>query len=710
MNTDKNTDRSRAPRALIAMSGGVDSSTAAFLMKDAGYDCIGVTMRLFDNAEAGIRTEKACCSLDDVADARFVAARLGMPYYVFDFQDDFRSAVMDRFVHSYETGCTPNPCIACNRYLKFERLFRRATELGCDYVVTGHYARVERDEKTGRFLLKKAVDANKDQSYVLYSLTQEQLAHVQFPLGGMTKPDVRDLAEAQHFVNARKHDSQDICFVPDGRYADFIERYTGKQYPEGNFTDRDGHVIGRHKGIIHYTIGQRKGLGLSLPEPMFVCRVNPEDNTVVLGKNEDLYSRELLAKDVNLITTDHIDGTMRLTAKVRYRQPDRPATVTQSADGTLRVVFDEPQRAITRGQAVVLYDGDTVVGGGTITDVPFPPAGASPRPAAAAPAAAPAPGAFAASSAAPAPAARASSAPRAAAPASAAPAASPDPAAASAALRQKRTALEDGLRRLGRAAVAYSAGVDSTFLLKTAVDTLGPDNVLALTAVSGVLPAHDRRAAAAFCKENGIRHMEVPFSVFQVEHFAENPANRCYYCKLALMRQMQSAARENGFTLLCDGSNFDDTQDYRPGAAALRECGVDSPLQAAGLTKADIRTLSRELGLPTWNKPSAACLASRIPYGHQIAPEQLRVIEQAEGFLTARGYTDVRVRLHENVARIEVSPSQIARMAQPAEAALVSARLHAMGFAYVTLDLTGYRTGSLNETVPGARAEERNAK
>ncbi|MBQ8187245.1 MAG: tRNA 2-thiouridine(34) synthase MnmA, partial [Clostridia bacterium] len=293
-------------KAIIAMSGGVDSSVAACLMKQRGFDCIGVTMKLFANEDIGIPREHSCCSLDDVEDARSVARMLGIPYYVFNFSDRFREDVIARFISAYENGRTPNPCIDCNRYLKFDKLYHRAKELDRDFVVTGHYARIEQDTETGRYLLKKAVDPAKDQSYVLYSLTQEQLAHTLFPLGSMTKPDVRKIAEEQGFINARKHDSQDICFVQNGSYADFIEEHTGRSYPAGNFVDRDGNILGRHRGIIRYTIGQRKGLGLALPEPMYVYAVNPSDNTVMLGKESELYTRELTAKDINLISLPFI--------------------------------------------------------------------------------------------------------------------------------------------------------------------------------------------------------------------------------------------------------------------------------------------------------------------------------------------------------------------------------------------------------------------
>lgn len=350
-------------KAMIAMSGGVDSSVAAYLMKQQGYDAIGVTLRLYDNEDAGI-DDKTCCSLDDVEDAASVAYRLGMKHYVFNFRDDFKSEVIDRFIDAYENGRTPNPCIDCNRYIKFKRLLERAAQLDYDYVVTGHYAQVV--EENGRFLLKKGFDHTKDQSYVLYSLTQEQLKHTILPLGGMSKAQVREIAEANGFINAHKSDSQDICFVPDGDYAGFIERYSGRTYPNGEFVDLEGNVLGEHKGIIRYTRGQRKGLGLALPQPMYVCRTDLLENKVILGLNDDLFSKELDADDINLIACDKIDAPIRVEAKVRYSQSAQSATVWQTGEDRLHIEFDEPQRAITKGQAVVMYDGDTVVGGGRI--------------------------------------------------------------------------------------------------------------------------------------------------------------------------------------------------------------------------------------------------------------------------------------------------------------------------------------------------------
>ena len=354
-------------RALIAMSGGVDSSVAAMLMCREGYECIGVTMKLYDNEDIGLSKGHTCCSLDDVEDARGVAYQLGMRFYVMNFKEDFSEKVIDRFVDAYETGRTPNPCIDCNRYMKFAKLYHRAQEVGCDTIVTGHYARIEYDENRGRWLLKKSKNTAKDQSYVLYFMTQEQLAHTRFPLGEFeTKEEVRSLAAEYHFTNAGKHDSQDICFVPDGNYAGFIERRTGKKYESGSFVDTEGRILGEHKGIIRYTIGQRKGLGLALPAPLYVCRKDMKNNTVILSPEEGLYTKELMADDFNWIALEAPKEPIRVTAKTRYHAREAAATAVSLADKTVKIVFDEPQRAITSGQAVVLYDGDVVVGGGTI--------------------------------------------------------------------------------------------------------------------------------------------------------------------------------------------------------------------------------------------------------------------------------------------------------------------------------------------------------
>lgn len=350
-------------KALIGMSGGVDSSVAALLTQREGFDCIGATMRLYTGEQDG-----TCCSLDDVEDARSVAFRMGIPFYVFNFSHDFEDKVMKPFVRCYQNGLTPNPCIECNRHLKFDRFLRRAEELECDYIVTGHYARIARTAG-GRFCLQKAVDEGKDQTYFLCTLTQHQLAHTRFPLGSLTKAQARAIAEEQGFVNARKRDSQDICFVPDGDYMTFLEQYTGQKSTPGNFLDESGHIVGVHKGAAGYTLGQRKGLGLAMGAPVYVCDKDMDANTVTVGPNESLLHRALIADDWNWMTVEALTQPMRVKAKTRSRMTEQPATVYPMENGFAKVEFDEPQRAITPGQAVVLYDGDLVVGGGTITKV-----------------------------------------------------------------------------------------------------------------------------------------------------------------------------------------------------------------------------------------------------------------------------------------------------------------------------------------------------
>ena len=353
----------RDTKALIAMSGGVDSSVAAYLTMQEGFVCSGATMRLY-NGEDGV-----CGSSEAVNDARSVADRLGIPFYVFDNTEDFRCRVIDSFVSAYEQGLTPNPCIQCNRHLKFSRFLEQAQALGCEYIVTGHYACIRQDPATGRYLLCKAADSAKDQSYFLYALSQQQLAHIRFPLGSFTKDQIRSIALEQGFVTARKRDSQDICFVPDGDYAAFLTRYTGKSYPCGDFLDIDGKIVGKHNGAVGYTLGQRKGLGLAMGAPVAVCGKNMAANTVNVGPDEGLVHTTLLAKDWFFFPFDSLAEPIRVKAKTRSRMVEQPATVYPEADGVCRVVFDEPQRAITPGQAVVLYDGDVVIGGGTITEV-----------------------------------------------------------------------------------------------------------------------------------------------------------------------------------------------------------------------------------------------------------------------------------------------------------------------------------------------------
>ncbi len=355
----------RKKRVLVAMSGGVDSGVAAYLLKAQGYECIGVTMKLFGNETLSLDKGHPCCTLDDVEDAREVAGRMGIPHYVFNYSEDFEEKVIQPFINAYERGETPNPCIDCNRFLKFDRLHRRARELKCDYIATGHYAQILADG-TGGFRMAKAVDLSRDQSYVLYPIPREQLAQTLFPLGGLTKAEVREIAQREGFVNARKHDSQDICFVPDGDYLAFMERHTGKTYPEGDIIDQSGKVVGRHRGAAGLTIGQRRGVGVSSSGRIYVCSKCMADNTVTVGPEEALYSPGCAAADWNWLIAPP-ERPFEALAKTRYRQTEQPVTVIPEGD-RVRLAFAQPQRAVTPGQAAVVYDEKgAVLGGGTIT-------------------------------------------------------------------------------------------------------------------------------------------------------------------------------------------------------------------------------------------------------------------------------------------------------------------------------------------------------
>lgn len=354
-----------AEKVMVGMSGGVDSSVCAALLISGGFEVAGVTLRLYDGEEYDAGLTKTCCSLSDVEDAKAVCVRLGIPHYVFNFKKSFEKEVINRFVDEYIGGGTPNPCIECNRRIKFGEMLERAELLGFDKIATGHYATVKRDEN-GRFLLCRAADRSKDQTYVLYSMTQAQLSRTLFPLGELTKSRVREIASENGFVNASKPDSQDICFVPDGDYASFIERFTGKASKHGSFVDENGNILGEHSGIIRYTVGQRKGLGIALGKPAFVTEKRPFSNEVVLGSNESLFKKTVTVDALNFIPFDSLNGEMRVTAKLRYRHEEQPAVIYPAENGRVIIEFDEPQRAPSPGQAAVFYDGDTVVGGGTI--------------------------------------------------------------------------------------------------------------------------------------------------------------------------------------------------------------------------------------------------------------------------------------------------------------------------------------------------------
>ena len=353
-------------KVAVGLSGGVDSSVAAYLLKEQGYDVIGITMQIWQDENPIDMAENAgCCGLSAVDDARRVADMLDIPYYVMNFKHEFKKNVIDYFVDEYVHARTPNPCIACNRYVKWEALLNRAMELSCDYIATGHYARITR-LSNGRYALRKSATVKKDQTYALYNLTQNQLSRTLMPVGEYEKDEIRRIAQEIGLLVADKKDSQEICFIPDNDYASYIKKETGRQFPQGNFVDLQGNVLGHHKGIIHYTIGQRKGLGLSLGKPAFVLELRPDSNEVVIGTNEDTFHSELIANHMNAMAVDSFDHEMHVTAKIRYSHQGAPCTIKKIDNERIVCSFEEPVRAITPGQAIVFYDDDIVVGGATI--------------------------------------------------------------------------------------------------------------------------------------------------------------------------------------------------------------------------------------------------------------------------------------------------------------------------------------------------------
>jgi tRNA-specific 2-thiouridylase len=381
-------------RIVVAMSGGVDSSVTAALLKRQGHDVIGVTLNVWPeehtagsgadgagglpgglvlDAGATSTRSKACCGNSAVDDARRVADLLDIPYYVLNFRELFREYVIADFVREYTRGRTPNPCVRCNQHVKFRPVLQRAAALGADFVATGHYVRRDQHPATGRFRLRKALDHSKDQSYVLFPMQQDELARTLFPLGDLPKTETRRLAHAFGLPVAAKAESMEICFVPDNKYSRYVAQHAPASAEPGPILDVDGRCIGQHPGIIHFTIGQRRGLGIASAEPLYVVGIEAERNALVVGPDKDLLCRELVAEDLNLVALPALDGPVRCRARVRYRMHEAPATLEplpEEGEGVVRVVFDEPQRAITPGQAVVLYDGDVVLGGATISRAP----------------------------------------------------------------------------------------------------------------------------------------------------------------------------------------------------------------------------------------------------------------------------------------------------------------------------------------------------
>lgn len=353
---------------MAAMSGGVDSAVAAFLLKEKGYECKGVTLKLFENEDIGIFGERNCGSDEDINDAKKVCEKLGMEHEVLNLRDKFKKCVMDNFAEQYFCGLTPNPCIECNKHIKFTSILDAFQKDSFTHVATGHYCSIVFDEGSGRYLIKKAIDCSKDQTYVLYGLSQETLSRTLFPLGGMTKTEVREIAEEHGFINARKKDSQDICFIKDGNYRNFLEYHSGKALTEGDFILPNGTFVAKHKGVPCYTIGQRKGLGIAWEHPLYVISKDSESNTVIVGKEELLFTNRVIVEDVNFVAVSSLSSPMKATAKLRYHQSESECVIHPLENGKVLLEFDKPQRAVTPGQAAVFYDGEYVLGGGTITN------------------------------------------------------------------------------------------------------------------------------------------------------------------------------------------------------------------------------------------------------------------------------------------------------------------------------------------------------
>lgn len=354
-------------KVVVGMSGGVDSSVAAYLLKEQGYDVIGVTMQVWQEDEEYEANEGGCCSLSAVEDARMVAYKLDIPFYVMNFKDIFKKNVIDYFIDEYMEGRTPNPCVACNKYIKFDALLKKAMDLGADYVATGHYATIEKDGD--RYLLRKSEDDRKDQTYALYNLTQHQLAHTLMPCGEYKKDRIREIAKEIGLIVHNKKDSEEICFIPDNDHGSYIKKQAPNKVREGYFVDKHGNLLGKHKGIVYYTIGQRKGLGIALGKPVFVTDINPLTNTVVLGSEEDIFKTKLVAKDINFIPFDNLESTMEVEAKIRYSAKPAKAWISPIGEGKIKVIFEDKQRAITKGQSVVFYNKDLLIGGGIIDEI-----------------------------------------------------------------------------------------------------------------------------------------------------------------------------------------------------------------------------------------------------------------------------------------------------------------------------------------------------
>lgn len=644
----------RAQKILVAMSGGVDSSVAAALLLEEGHEIAGATIRTWASNTCVNRNTRACCGLIGVEDARRVSEQLGIRYWVFNFEEEFKHHVVDYFAREYFKGRTPNPCIACNEHIKFRLFLKRARQLGFDAIATGHYARLGYDERYQAHTIEEGEDMDKDQSYVLFPLDQDVLSHLHLPVGNYKKSQIREKAKALGLTSVmEKPDSQEICFIPSNDHAAFLEKEFQTEKKEGIIRTRDGKVLGTHTGYYQFTRGQRRGLGIPHTERLYVLETIPETNEVVVGTRSEVLDAEFLVERVNWLLKppqDESHPTIRASVKIRSQHEKATATIKLLEENTVEVAFDEPQEAVTPGQAAVFYEGRKVLGGGWIGKN----VGAQ----------------FIAPH---------------------------EPGVMNHAPTTKSETLKEILRSYGKVLVAFSGGCDSAFILKVSREVLGRENVLAVIAKSPSLPESELIEAKQIADEIGVELLVIETNELENPNYASNPLNRCFFCKSELYSYLKPIADKRGFFYIVNGTNQDDLSDWRPGLKAAYDYEIKSPLVEAGFRKEEIRLASKTLGLSTWSKPQAACLSSRIPFGVDITREKLRQVEHGETVLKELGFEIVRLRWLGERAMIEVGSSETEVFFQNSEVRQrVLLELKRLGFKTIDLNISGYRSGRFN--------------